>query len=131
MSAYYLITTGLSIINLFILIFAFDNKKINYYFMMLMLIMAVSNGGYLALALSVTVEEAILANKIAYLGGCFTSPLMIFLICSICKINISKWYRFSIYVYCFIVYGMVLTIDYNQLYYKSIILSGLVTQQFL
>ncbi len=119
MIAYYLITTGLSIINLFILIFVFDNKKINYYFMMLMLIMAVSNGGYLALALSETVEEAILANKIAYLGGCFTSPLMIFLICSICKINISKWYRFCIYVYCFIVYGMILTVDYNQLYYKE------------
>ena len=47
MITYYLITTGLSLINLLVLIFTFENKKINYYFMMLMLIMAISNGGYL------------------------------------------------------------------------------------
>ena len=119
MITYYLITTGLALINLLILIFTFENKKVNYYFMMLMLIMAVSNGGYLALGLSDTVEEAVLANKIAYIGGCFTSPVMIFLICSICKINLSKWYRFGIYTYCFIVYGMILTVDYNKLYYTE------------
>ncbi|MBR4096659.1 MAG: response regulator [Oscillospiraceae bacterium] len=119
MITYYLITTGLALINLLILIFAFENKKVNYYFMMLMLVMAISNGGYLALALSDTLEEAVLANKIAYIGGCFTSPIMIFLICSICKIKLSKWYRFGIYMFCFIVYGMILTVEYNQLYYTE------------
>ncbi len=119
MIAYYLITTGLALINLLILLFTFENKKVNYYFMMLMLIMAISNGGYLALGLSGSVEEAVLANKIAYIGGCFTSPIMIFLICSICKIALSKWYRFGIYMYCFIVYGMILTVDYNKLYYTE------------
>ena len=119
MITYYLITTGLALINLLILIFAFENKKVNYYFMMLILIMAISNGGYLALALSDTLEEAVLANKIAYIGGCFTSPIMIFLICSICKIKLSKWYRFGIYMFCFIVYGMILTVEYNQLYYTE------------
>ena len=119
MITYYLITTGLSLINLLILLFTFENKKVNYYFMMLMLVMAISNGGYLALGLSSTVEEAVLANKIAYIGGCFTSPIMIFLIFSTCKINLSKWYRFGIYMFCFIVYGMILTVDYNELYYTE------------
>ncbi len=119
MITYYLITTGLSLINLLVLIFTFENKKINYYFMMLMLIMAISNGGYLALGLSDTVEEAVLSNKIAYIGACFTSPIMIFLICSVCRISLSKWYRFGIYMYCFIVYGLILTIDYNNLYYTE------------
>ena len=119
MIAYYLITTGLALINLLILLFTFENKKVNYYFMMLMLVMAISNGGYLALGLSGSVEEAVLANKVAYIGGCFTSPIMIFLICSICKISLSKWYRFGIYMYFFIVYGMVLTVDYNKVYYTE------------
>ncbi len=119
MIAYYLITAGLGLINLLVLIFAFENKKVNYYFMILMIIMAISNGGYLALGLSDTVEEAVLANKIAYIGGCFTSPVMIFLICSICKINLNKWLRCGIYIYCFIVYGMILTTDYNGLYYTK------------
>lgn len=119
MIAYYLIAAGFSIISLFILIFTFENKKVNYYFMMLMLVMAISNVGYLEIGLSDTVEQAVMANKVAYMGGCFTSPIMVFLICSIAKINISKWCRLGIYLYCFIVYGMILTIDHNRLYYTE------------
>ena len=119
MIIYYSIMTVIAVINLLILVFVFDNKKINYYFMMLILIMAISNGGFLALGLSDSVETAILANKIAYLGGCFTSPIMIFIICSLCKYNLSKWVRFAIYGYCFLVYGMILTVEYNQLYYTE------------
>ncbi len=119
MIAYYVITTMLAIINLFALIVVVDNKKINYYFILLMLIMAVSNAGYLAVGLSATVQEAVLATKVSYIGGCFTSPLMILLICSICKYDFGKWFRIGIYAYCFIVYFMILTIGYNDLYYTE------------
>lgn len=119
MIAYYIITTMLAIVNLFALIFVVDNKKINYYFILLMLIMAISNAGYLALGLSQNVQEAVLANKIAYLGGCFTSPIMIFLICSICKYNFGRAFRIGVYAYCLVVYVMILTIGYNDLYYTE------------
>lgn len=119
MIAYYIITTVLAIVNLFALIFVVDNKKINYYFILLMLIMAVSNAGYLALGLSQNVQEAVLANKIAYIGGCFTSPIMIFLICSICKYNFGRLFRIVVYAYCLVVYTMILTIGYNDLYYTE------------
>lgn len=119
MLIYYSVATIIALINLLILIFVYDNKKINYYFMLLILIMAISNGGFLALGLSKTVETALLANKIAYLGGCFTSPIMIFLICALCNYNMPKWLRFSVYIYCFVVYGMILTTEYNNLYYTS------------
>lgn len=119
MTAYYIITTVLAIINLFALIFVVDNKKINYYFILLMLIMAISNAGYLALGLSQNVQEAVLANKIAYIGGCFTSPIMIFLICSICKYNFGRAFRMGVYAYCLVVYVMILTIGYNDIYYTE------------
>lgn len=119
MIAYYIITTVLAIVNLFALIVSVDNKKINYYFILLMLIMALSNAGYLAVGLSQTVQEAIVATKVAYIGGCFTSPLMIFLICSICKYDFGKWFRIGIYAYCFIIYFMIMTIGYNDLYYTE------------
>ena len=119
MIMYYIITAVLAIVNLFALIFVVDNKKINYYFILLMLIMAISNGGYLALGLSQNVQEAVLANKIAYIGGCFTSPIMIFLICSICKYNFGRTFRMGVYLYCLIVYAMILTIGYNDLYYTE------------
>ncbi len=119
MIAYYLIMAGITLINLFILIFVFENKKVNYFFMLLLLTMAISNGGYLALGLADSVETAVLANKVAYLGGCFASPIMTLLICSICNYNVNKWARLAIYGYCFIVYSMILTVDYNQLYYTE------------
>ncbi|MBQ8171481.1 MAG: response regulator [Oscillospiraceae bacterium] len=125
MIEYYIITTVLAIVNLFALIVVVDNKKINYYFILLMLIMAISNAGYLAVGLSETVQEAVLATKVSYIGGCFTSPLMILLICSICKYDFGKWFRIGIYAYCLIVYFMVLTIGYNDLYYTEYHLDSL------
>ncbi len=119
MIAYYIITTIFAIVNLFALIATVDNKKINYYFILLMLIMAISNAGYLAVGLSQTVQEAVVATKVAYIGGCFTSPLMILLICSICKYDFGKWFRIGIYAYAFIVYFIILTIGYNDLYYTE------------
>lgn len=87
--------------------------------MMLLLVMAVSNYGYLALGLAQTAEAAVLANKVAYMGGCFTSPIMTLLICSVCKYKINRWVRLAIYGYCFLVYGLILSVDYNKLYYTE------------
>ncbi len=125
MIVYYSLATILAVINLVILIFAFENKKVNYFFMMLILIMAISNGGYLAIGLSNSAETAILANKIAYVGGCFTSPIMISLICWICNYRINKWIRLIMYTYCFFVYGLILTVDYNGIYYTDYDISKL------
>lgn len=119
MFIYYSITTILAVVNLLIVIFSFENKKANYFFIMLMLIMAISNGGYFAMGLAETTETAMLANKIAYIGGCFTSPIMISLICSMCNYNLNRWARLGMYGYCFFIYGLILTSDYNTLYYTE------------
>lgn len=76
---YYFITTILALINLLIFIFKFEEKKIVYLFTLLGVLTTVSCGGYLALALSETLSEAILAKKIYYIGGCFTQPVVFFL----------------------------------------------------
>ncbi len=119
MVAYYLIAAVLTLINLLIMVFTFDNKKVSYYFMMLMFIMALTNGGFLAIAVSDTVEEVMLANKIAYIGGCFALPIMTFLICTVCNYNLKRWQRAVTYFYCFGIYILVITSDYHTLFYKS------------
>lgn len=119
MIAYYLITTVLTLLSFIAMIVLFENKKINYYFMMLLLLMTLANGGYLAIALSSTVEEAILANKIVYLGGCFVPVVMLFLICTLAHYKVPVWVRCALYGYSFLVYAMVLTIGYTPFYYKE------------
>ncbi len=122
---YYLITTALTIVNLVMLVYTYENKKANYYFMLSMLIMAVSNCGYLAMALSTDLSEAVLANKIGYVGGCFIPLITLFLICTICNYRIPNWIRYVMYGYSFGVYFMVLSIGYSDLYYKDLSLGKL------
>lgn len=123
MIAYYLITAALALINLIIFIFTFAGKKINANFTFIVLMMAIANGGYLAIALSTSLPEAILANKIVYLGGCFVPPVLLFSICVICNYHVAGWLRSLLYTYSFLVYAMVLTIGWNGFYYSETFLN--------
>ena len=120
MREYYLFTTILALIDLLILIFKFESKKVTYYFTLLGVLMTVGCGGYLALAISTSLSEAILAKKILYLGGCFIPPVLFVTICTVCNFKLAGWLRNLLYVYSFLVYTMILTIGYNDLYYINI-----------
>lgn len=117
---YYVVTTILALLNLILLVYTYENKKTNYYFMLAMLVMALSNCGYLAQALSTQLYEAVLANKIAYLGGCFVPLITLFLICTICNVRIPSWLRYILYGYSFMVYFLALTIGYSDIYYADL-----------
>ena len=122
MIAYYFITTILALINLIIFVFKFEEKRIIYYLTIIGVLMTISCGGYLALALSTNIPEAVLAKKIYYIGGCFIPPVMFFAICTVCNFKVMSWLRNLLYMYSFLVYGAMLTIGYNDLYYKNIYL---------
>ena len=117
---YYVVTTMLALVNLILLVYTYENKKTNYYFMLAMLVMALSNCGYLAQALSSQLYEAVLANKISYLGGCFVPLITLFLICTICNVRIPSWLRYILYGYSFLVYFLALTIGYSDIYYADL-----------
>ncbi len=122
---YYVITAILSMVNLVFLVYTYENKKANYYFMLSMVIMALSNCGYLALAFSTQLNEAVLAHKISYIGGCFVPLITLFMICTICNVSIPGWIRYILYALSFGVYFMVLTIGYSDLYYSNLSLGKL------
>lgn len=125
MIIYYLATTILAFLNLIMLVYTYENKKANYYFMLSILIMALSNLGYFALSVSTQLYEAILANKIGYVGGCFIPLITLFMICTICNFKIKTWLRYILYASSFGVYFMVLTIGYTDWYYKDLSLGKL------
>ena len=54
-------------------------------------IMLISNFGYFFLAISSNVEEAILAQKIAYVGGIFLPVFYFFLVLEICHIKLNRF----------------------------------------
>jgi len=119
MITYYATMAILALTGLLFLLCSYEMKKLNHYSAMAQLLMTIANGGYLALALSESITEAALANKLCYLGGCFLPPLWLLLICTICNFHMPRYIKMFLYGYSFIVYGMVLSIGYSDFYYES------------
>ena len=94
-------------------------NELVYYILAMLALMTVSNAGNLLMATADTLGEAYIAKKIYYIGGCFIPPLILMVIFKLCNIYILKWVENIIMLYSFVVYGMVLTIGHNNMYYKS------------
>ena len=117
MIAYYMAMLVFAIVNLIVFILFFREKKLNYYILAIFTLMAISNAGAYLMAISETLREAYLGKKIYYMGACFSLPIMLTIIFKMCNINIKKWVENVLFLYSFVVYGFVLTIGYNKMYY--------------
>lgn len=117
MTTYYAVMSALALINLIVFLLLFDEKKINYYILGILALITISNAGNFLMALSDTLSEAFIAKKVYYVGGCFIPPIILIVIFKMCNINIKKWVGNILVLYSFVVYGMVLTIGYSDIYY--------------
>lgn len=120
MTIYFLVCAILMLISLMVIVATFDNKKrINFYYLLLMIIMTLANYGYLKISIASSVEEALIANQLCYLGGCFGPPVILCLICTICNFNLKALWRNLAFGYGLFVYLLVLTTEYTKFYYKD------------
>jgi len=65
-------------------------KKKNTWLLLLFVSVVIVNLGYLSLAISETLEEALLANRISYLGSVFLPLCMLMTIMDVCRVNYQK-----------------------------------------
>ena len=65
-------------------------KKKNVWLQLLFVSVVIVNCGYLALAISKTLAEALLANRISYLGSVFLPLCMLMTIMDVCRVNYTK-----------------------------------------
>lgn len=56
-----------------------------------LLIVIISNGGYLALAGASNLTEAVLATKILYVAACFLPMFYFITVCEVCRVRISRF----------------------------------------
>ena len=120
MVSYYAAMFVLASINFIVFLMMFREKKLNYYILALLAIITVSNVGNFLLATADNVGEAMIAKKIYYVGGCFMPPIMLLVIFKMCNISIKKWIENLFLLYSFIVYSMVFSIGYSEIYYKNV-----------
>lgn len=95
------------------------HKHYDVNFTMIFTLIPIACVGYMLLAHSTTVEEALVATKIAYIGGSFLELFMLYSIFNLCHIPIKKWIRTGLFVINALVYAATLTAGYNTVFYKS------------
>ena len=74
--------------------------------------------GYYVSSVVRTLEGAVLAQQIIYIGGIFLQLFIVLCIFNLSHINIPKVLRTIAFIVCCVVYASTLTIGYNGLFYK-------------
>lgn len=109
----------LSAVNLAVLSLRFQNQRNNYVYYVFYAIL-VANFGHWLLGFSESVEGAIIANKVNYLGASFLPMFMFFALLQICKIRISRYLYISLIILSFGICALAMTVGFCPAYYKTV-----------
>ncbi len=97
-------------------------KKREAWFLLLFASVFVVNTGYFTLSISHTLEEALLANRISYLGSVFLPFSMVMTIFNLSEMKIKKWITGVLIGITIIVFLIAASPGYLDIYYKSVTL---------
>lgn len=86
----------------------------------MLVVVIIANGGFLAFSGSENLPEAVLATKILYAGACFLPMLYFITVCEVCHINLGRIMSLMMYIIQGILYGFVCTIGYKEWFYKTV-----------
>lgn len=100
--------------------YCFLVRKKDIWFLLLFSCVFVVNVGYLCLSSSGTLEEALLANRISYLGSVFLPFSMLMIILEVCNLRPNKWISTALLCLCGIVFFIAASPGYLDIYYKSV-----------
>lgn len=99
-------------------------KKREIWFFILFTSVFIVNIGYLLLSVSKTLEMALWANRIAYLGSVFLPLSMIMIIMNISGLSYKKWTPCILALISVIVFIVAASPGYLDIYYKSVTLEN-------
>ena len=80
----------------------------------------VVNSGYFLLSVSKTLEGALWANRLSYLGSVFLPMIMLIIIMKDCKIHYKPWHLACLGVFSFLVFLLAASPGILDIYYKSV-----------
>lgn len=97
-------------------------KKKEIWLLLLFVSVFLVNGGYFSLSISKTLEEALLANRIAYLGSVFLPLCMLMTIIGVCRYPCKKWAVGLLICVNMIVFLIAASPGYTGWYYEEVTL---------
>ena len=121
MSVLYGITAGISL--LLLVGYCALVKKKETWLLLLFASVFLVNGGYFALSVSKMLEEALLANRIAYLGSVFLPFSMLMTIIGVCRYPCKRWMVGVLICVNVVVFLIAASPGYIDWYYKEVTLT--------
>ena len=95
------------------------HKHFNTNINMIFAFIPISIMGFLYFSVSKNIGEAVSAQKLMYLGSSFLQLFMLLSLFNLCRIEIKKWQRLTLFVLCLLSYVSVLTIGYSDGFYRN------------
>ncbi|MBQ4067863.1 MAG: hypothetical protein IJC76_01295 [Lachnospiraceae bacterium] len=118
LSIIYGIVSIVSLLMLIVYCTIIHNKEV--WFLFLFFSVFIVNTGYFALSISKNLQEALLANRIAYLGSVFLPLSMFMIIISVCKIKYKKILPAFLILVSIVVFLIAASPGYLDIYYKEV-----------
>ncbi len=116
---YYFICFILSAFLTAIHIFKWKNQY-GLHFALMYIFATIANFGYWQISCATQLNQVVLANKLAYVGGCFSTLSLMMCIFTICKVDLNRWIKLFLYGFTSFIYGSCLTAGYSGIFYKSV-----------
>ena len=80
----------------------------------------VTNLGYALLCRAETLEAALVANQLTYVGGCFLLLNIMFVVFSMCQIRLNRWLRVALMLLSTVVFASAMSMGRSTMFYRSI-----------
>lgn len=95
-------------------------QRKNNWMLLLFASVFIVNIGYLCLSISTQLNEALLANRIAYFGSVFLPIAMLISILDVLSIRYSKWFSILLTLISVIVFFIAASPGYSTIYYQEV-----------
>ena len=119
MVAYYEILFGLSVA-LTLVYVAIWHKHFDAHISLIFAFIPMANLAYAMMAHARTLEGALTAAKITYIGGCFLSLFITQSIFGLCHINLKRWINVGLMIMCLTSYAFALSMGNAPYFYKTV-----------
>lgn len=95
-------------------------KKKELWLMLLFISVVIVNFGYFSLSVSKTLSEALLANRVSYLGSVFLPLCMLMTIRNVCHVKNEQWNLIALIIISFLIFLVTATPGYTNWYYRDV-----------
>lgn len=96
------------------------HKRFDVNFTLIFTLVPISCLGYLLSSIARSLGEALDAQRIIYIGGCFLQLFILFSILNLCGIQVKKGIKLLMFFICAFMYILSLTMGYTDLFYVSV-----------